>query len=77
VRDLVHERADDPVGRSVADDDLLALGIAPATGTVLGQLADLDAVAELARQVAQRGARGPLEAVAVRTVPVFDAGGVA
>ena len=43
VRDLVDEGADLPVGGSGGDDDLVALGVAPAAGAVVGEVADLDA----------------------------------
>src|SRR5215213_6877325 len=45
--ELVHERADLPVGRPCGDRDLLALGVAPTGRPVLWQVANLDAVAEL------------------------------
>jgi hypothetical protein len=54
VRELVYERADLPVGGSGGDDDLPALGVAPAAGPFVGQLTDLDAVAELAAELLQR-----------------------
>jgi hypothetical protein len=54
VRELVDEGADLAVGRSGGDDDLPALGVTPATRPVVGQLTDLDAVAELATERLQR-----------------------
>jgi hypothetical protein len=43
----VYERPDVSVRGSGGDDDLLALGVAPAARTVVGEVADLDDVAEL------------------------------
>ena len=56
VGQFVGERADLLVGGSVGDDDLAALGVAPAAGPVLGEVADLDRVAELARRERSGGA---------------------
>ena len=55
VGELVGERADLLVGGSGGDDDLAALGVAPAARPVLGEVADLDAVAELGGVGDQRG----------------------
>ena len=54
VRELVNERSDLAVGWSAGDDDLPTLGVAPAAGPLVGQLTDLDAVAELAAELLQR-----------------------
>ena len=55
MRELVGERADLPVGGSGGDDDLAALGVAPAAGPVLGELADLDACSRARGVGDQRG----------------------
>jgi hypothetical protein len=62
VGNLVNECADLAVGGSGGDDDVLALGVAPAAGPVLGETAHLDGVAEL-RGVRDEG--GDQVAVAV------------
>ena len=54
VGQFVGEGADLLVGGSVGDDDLAALGVTPAAGPFVGQLTDLDAVAELAAELLQR-----------------------
>src|SRR5829696_2369810 len=51
VRELVHERADLTVGGPGGDDDLLVLVVAPAARAGLGEVADLDAIAELAPEL--------------------------
>ena len=47
---FVDERPDLAVRRPVSHDDLAALGIAPAARAVVGERADLDVVADLARE---------------------------
>jgi hypothetical protein len=44
-----------PVRGAGADDDLLALGVAPSARAVLGELPELDRVAELGRVGDQQG----------------------
>jgi hypothetical protein len=51
VRELVNERANLAVGGPAGDDDLPALGVAPAAGPFVGQLTDIDSVAELAAEL--------------------------
>jgi hypothetical protein len=55
VAELVHKRADLPVGGPGGDDDLLALRVAPAAGPLVRQRAGVDAVAELAGELVERG----------------------
>src|SRR5215217_7302742 len=55
MRNLVHQGADLAVGGPVGDDNLLALGVTPAAGAVLGGVADLDGVPELRSVGDQRG----------------------
>jgi hypothetical protein len=55
VRDLVGQGADLPVRGAGGNDDLLALGIAPSGRAVLGELPELDGVAELGGVGDQRG----------------------
>jgi hypothetical protein len=47
VRRLMHQSADLPVRRAVGHDDFMARGVAPAARAVVGEVADLDGVAEL------------------------------
>src|SRR5687768_1978800 len=54
VRELVHERADLAVGSACGDDDLLVLVVAPAARAMLGEVADLDAIPELAPELLKR-----------------------
>ena len=56
VGELVDERADLPVGGSGGDDDLAALGVAPAAGPVVGEVADLDACSRARRRERCSGA---------------------
>ena len=63
VRELVDERADLAVGGSGGDDDLPALGVAPAAGPVVGELTDLDARSRARGGVLEQ--RGDQVAVAV------------
>jgi hypothetical protein len=55
VGELVGERADLLVGGAGGDDELAAVGVAPAARPVLGEVADLDAVSELGGVADQRG----------------------
>jgi hypothetical protein len=57
VGQLVDERANLTVGGAGGDDNVLALGVAPAACAVLGQLANLDGVAELRGVLGQRSIR--------------------
>src|SRR6185503_7150614 len=55
VSELVDQRADLPVGGAGSDDDLPVLAIAPSARAVVREFAALDAVAQLASEVVQRG----------------------
>ena len=51
MRELVDEDTDLAVRGSMGDDDLLVVVVAPAAGPPVGQVADVDAVAELAGEL--------------------------